>query len=47
MKILRSQRSDSGKYELSVRPDVLNQAPLNDFVEISVKCKYNIFLYFL
>ena len=39
MTILRSQRSDSGTYELSVRPDVLNQYPINDVVKISVKCK--------
>ena len=47
MTILRSQRSDSGTYGLRVSPDVLNQAPVEDVVKISVKCKYNGFLYFL
>ena len=47
MTILRSQRSDSGTYELSVRPDILDQAPLNNVVKISVKCEYNIFPHFL
>ena len=47
MTILRSQRSDSGTYELRVSPDVLNQAPITDAVKISVKCKYNDFPYFL
>ena len=47
MTILRSQRSDSGTYELRVSPDVLNQAPITDIVKVSVKCKCNIFLYFL
>ena len=46
MTILRSQRSDSGTYELSVRPDALDQAPINDVVKITVKCKYNDFLVF-
>ena len=47
MTILRSQRSDSGIYSLRVSPDVLNQASINSVVKISVKCKYNGFLYFL
>ena len=40
MTILRFQRSDSGTYELSVRPDVLNQRDINDVVKISVKCEW-------
>ena len=47
MTILRCQRSDTGTYELRVSPDVLNQAAVTDEVKISVKCKCNIFLYFL
>ena len=47
MKILRSQRSDSGTYKLRVSLDVLNQAAISDEVKISVECKCNIFLYFL
>ena len=47
MTILRSQRSDSGKYELRVSPDALNQATITDVVKISVKCKYNDFPCFL
>ena len=47
MTILLSQRSDSGTYELRVRPDVLNQAPIGNVVKISVKCKYNDFPCFL
>ena len=47
MTILRSQRSDSGTYELRVIPDVLNQAPIGNVVKVSVKCKYNDFPCFL
>ena len=47
MTILRSQRSDSGTYKLRVSPDVLNQAAINNVVEISVKCEYNDFPCFL
>ena len=43
MTILRSQRSDSGTYELRVSPDVLNQAAICNVVKISMKCKYNDF----
>ena len=46
MKILRSQRLDSGTYELRVSPDVLNQPAIFDVVKISVKCKCNIFALF-
>ena len=42
-----SQRSDSGTYELRVTPDDVNLAALVDKVKISVKCKYNVFPYFL
>ena len=45
--ILRSQRSDSGTYELSVVPEDLDATTVKDKVKISVKCKYNIFPYFL
>ena len=41
-----SQRSDSGTYELVVSPDDLNLAALKDKVKISVKCKWNFFLWF-
>ena len=37
--ILRSQRSDSGKYELIVVPDDLAATTIKDDVKISVKCK--------
>ena len=45
--ILRSQRSDSGKYELIVVPDDLAATTIKDDVKISVKCKHNVFPYFL
>ena len=45
--ILRSQRSDSGPYQLIVSLYEFNVAPLEDIVEISVKCKCNVFSYFL
>ena len=38
--IHHSQRSDSGKYELSVTPDNVNLASIRDEVKISVKCKW-------
>ena len=38
--IHHSQRSDSGKYELSVTPDNVNLASIRDKVKISVKCKW-------
>ena len=41
--IHHSQRSDSGKYELSVIPDDVNLASIWDEVEISVKCKWKWF----
>ena len=47
MTILRSQRSDSGTYELRVTPDVLNEASIDNVVKVSVKCKYNDFPCFL
>ena len=47
MTILRSQRSDSGTYELRVSPDVLNEASIDNAVKVSVKCKYNDFPCFL
>ena len=37
--ILRSQRSDSGTYELIVVPDDLAATTIKDDVKISVKCK--------
>ena len=43
MTILRSQRSDSGTYELTVVPNVLNVASITDEVKISVKCKWKLF----
>ena len=42
-----SQRSDSGTYELTVNPDDVHVAAIVDEVKISVKCKYNVFPYFL
>ena len=45
--ILRSQRSDSGTYELIVVPDDLAATAIKDEVKISVKCKYNVFPYSL
>ena len=47
MTILRSQRSDSGTYELTVFPDDFAATTIKDSVKISVKCKYNVFPYFL
>ena len=43
MTILRSRRSDSGTYELTVRPDDLDATSINDVVKISVKCKWKLF----
>ena len=40
MTILRSQRSDSGTYELIVSPDDFAAITIKDSVKISVKCKY-------
>ena len=45
--ILRSQRSDSGTYELIVVPDAFDATTIRDEVKISVKCKHNVFPYFL
>ena len=42
-----SQKSDSGTYELTVNPDDVNLAAIVNEVKISVKCKYNVFPYFL
>ena len=47
MTILRSQRSDSGAYELTVTPDDFVATTIKDSVKISVKCKYIVFPYFL
>ena len=47
MTILRSQRSDSGTYELTVTPDDFLSTTIKDSVKISVKCKYIVFPYFL
>ena len=44
MTILRSQRSDSGTYELTVSPDDFTTITIKDSVKISVKCKYIVFL---
>ena len=44
MTIIRSQRLDSGTYELTVSPDDVNLAPIRDEVKMSVKCKWNLFL---
>ena len=44
MTILRSQRSDSGTYELTVSPDDFAASTIKDSVKISVKCKYIVFL---
>ena len=44
MTILRSQRSDSGTYELTVSPDDFAAITIKDSVKISVKCKYIVFL---
>ena len=43
MTILRSQRSDSGTYELTVSPDDFAAITIKDSVKISVKCKYIVF----
>ena len=43
MTILRSQRSDSGTYELRVSADDVNLTPIGDFVKISVECKWKLF----
>ena len=43
MKILRSQRSDSGTYELTVSSDDLDATFIRDGVKISVECKYIVF----
>ena len=40
MTILRSQRSDSGRYGLTVTPDDLDATHIEDVVKISVKCKW-------
>ena len=40
MTIVRSQRLDSGTYELIVSSDDVNLAPIRDEVKISVKCKW-------
>ena len=45
--ILRSQRSDSGTYELAVSPDDFAAIAIKDSVKISVKCKCIVFPYFL
>ena len=45
--ILRSQRSDSGTYELTVSPDDFAAITIKDGVKISVKCKYIVFPHFL
>ena len=47
MKILRSQRSDSGTYELTVSSDDLDATFIRDEVKVSVECKYIVFSYFL
>ena len=47
MTILRSQRSDSGKYELIISPDDFAATTIKDEIKISVKCKNNVFPYFL
>ena len=47
MTIIRSQRSDSGTYELTVTPDNFDATIIRDDVKISVECKYNVFPYFL
>ena len=44
MTIIRSQRLDSGTYELTVSPDDVNLDPIRDKVKISVKCKWKLFL---
>ena len=40
MTIVRSQRLDSGTYELTVSPDDVNLNPIRDEVKISVKCEW-------
>ena len=46
MTILRSQRLDSGTYELTVTPDNFDATTIRDDVKISVECKYIVFRYF-
>ena len=43
MTILRSQRSDSGTYDLIVSPYDFAATTIRDDIKISVKCKYNVF----
>ena len=43
MTILRSQRSDSGRYELIVSPDDFAATTIKDEVKISVKCEWKRF----
>ena len=40
MTIVRSQRLDSGTYELTVSPDDVNLNLIRDEVKISVKCEW-------
>ena len=47
MVVYNSQRFDSGTYTLRVTPDSLQAASVDNPVKISVKCKYNVFPYFL
>ena len=47
MTIFRSQRSDSGTYELTVSPNDLDATGLKSVVTISVECKYIVYPYFL
>ena len=47
MTIFRSQRSDSGRYKLTVRPNDLDATHIEDVVKISVECKYIVYPYFL
>ena len=47
MTIFRTQRSDSGTYELTVSPDDFAAATIKDSVKISMKCEYIVFPYFL
>ena len=44
MTILRSQRSDSGTFKLTVVPNDFGAITIEDSVKISVKCKYIVFL---
>ena len=43
MTILRSRRSDSGKYQLRLNPVDLNVRFIEDEVKISVKCEWKFF----